>query len=133
MNLFAYGTLMWPDILEDVVGRNVDGCPAVLENVRRLRVKNEVYPSLVSCEGGEVSGVLYCGLSEQDIAALDRFEGPEYDRRNVQVEIGGAPMEAETYFTSEKGLDLLEETEWIPEQLPGELRRCFRESYKGWS
>lgn len=131
-NLFTYGTLMWPDIMTGVIGRRIEGRPAVLENARRLRVKGQDYPSLISANG-TVSGVLYENLTSGDIAALDLFEGPEYDRRPVEVVVDGQKIEAETYFTSNAGLLLLEETEWTPDMLSPDRLNQFRNSYKGWS
>lgn len=131
MNLFAYGTLMWPEILAGVIGRNAEGRPAVLESVRRMRVRGQFYPALIPGSGA-VEGVLYKNLTGAEIAALDRFEGPEYDRRSVTVCCDGTALEAETYFTSEAGKTLLEEAGWTPDDLPPEQLEQFRTSYKGW-
>jgi gamma-glutamylcyclotransferase (GGCT)/AIG2-like uncharacterized protein YtfP len=132
MNLFVYGTLMWPEIMAEVIGRKMDGRPAVLHDVRRFRVKDQVYPSLVTDPGFTVEGVVYTGLSDAELAALDRFEGPEYDRREVTVQCGAERLSAGVYFTSEAGMKLLEPDEWTPEDLPPDNLRCFRSSYKGW-
>jgi gamma-glutamylcyclotransferase (GGCT)/AIG2-like uncharacterized protein YtfP len=132
MNLFAYGTLMWPEVLADVIGRSVEGEPAILHDARRLRVNDQVYPSLVSSEGFEVEGVIYFDLTESEIAALDRFEGSEYERRLVAIEATGGPFEAAVYFSSERGMALLEKDEWHPEQLSQTLVDHFRNTYKEW-
>lgn len=133
MRLFAYGTLMWPEIMAGVIGRKIDGRPAVLSNARRLKVKNEVYPSLISAACGEVNGILYENLTPDEIHALDRFEGPEYDRREVSVHVDGLPLPAETYFTSAEGMKLVEDSEWTIADLPPEKLQQFRRLYKGWS
>ncbi len=132
MNLFAYGTLMWTEILADVIGRKVEGVPAILRNARRLRVKEQVYPSIVSAENGEVDGVLYVGLTDPEIAAIDRFEGAEYTRCTVDVQADGQHFRAEVYFASERGRPMLQPEEWTPNQRCCASLPSFRRSYKGW-
>jgi gamma-glutamylcyclotransferase (GGCT)/AIG2-like uncharacterized protein YtfP len=132
MNLFAYGTLMWPEILADVIGRSIEGVPAKLPDARRLRVKNQVYPSLVLAQSGAVDGILYFDLTEPEIAALDRFEGDEYVRRRAEVLCGERTELAEVYFTSEAGLALLEPDEWHSGHLSDQRVQSFRDTYKGW-
>ena len=132
MNLFAYGTLMWPEIMSDVIGRKIEGCPARLSGARRLRVKDQVYPSLVPSEGSEVDGIIYFDLTESEIVALDRFEGDEYVRRPAEVLCGERTEQAEVYFASAVGLQLMGQVDWAPDYLPPPLLQQFRESYKGW-
>jgi gamma-glutamylcyclotransferase (GGCT)/AIG2-like uncharacterized protein YtfP len=132
MNLFAYGTLMWPEIMSDVIDRKVEGRPARLSDARRLRVKDQVYPSLVPAEGFEVEGIVYSDLSEAEVAALDHFEGEEYVRRSVEVRCGDQMVTTDVYFTSEAGMALHEPDEWTPEHLSDSGVQNFRETYKGW-
>ena len=72
MNLFAYGTLMWPGVLEAVTGRRLKGVNAILEGYIRLRVKGQHYPVVVPSPGDSVEGILYSGLTEGELRALDR-------------------------------------------------------------
>jgi gamma-glutamylcyclotransferase (GGCT)/AIG2-like uncharacterized protein YtfP len=132
MNLFAYGTLMWPEILADVIGRSMESTPAVLRNVRRLRVRDQVYPSVVAEPGAQVEGVLYTGLTDMEMASLDQFEGCEYEQRLVEIQTANGPVNAAVYFTSEKAMVLLEKDEWHPDHLPQSLVERFRSTYKGW-
>lgn len=111
---------MRPEIIAGVIGRLVEGRPAVLEGVRRMRVKGAVYPSLIPGDG-EVDGILFKGLTEADLIKLDHFEGDEYERRIATVLTGEAPVDAQVYFASEKGKALLEDKEWFPGDLPDAL------------
>ena len=123
---------MWPEVIAGVIGRTVEGRPAVLKDVRRMRVKDQVYPSLVPENGGEVNGVVYENLRLEDFVALDRFEGREYERRTVIIFTDGKAMSCETYFTSGVGMTQLEPADWIPADLSPEHLRRFCETYKGW-
>ena len=124
---------MWPEIMAGVISRKTEGRPAVLKNTRRLKVKGEVYPSLIPAAGGEVSGILYENLTLDEIDVLDHFEGLEYDRREVTVHVDGQPLPAETYFTSVEGIKLIDESEWTPADLPPENLKRFQMLYKGWT
>ena len=94
MNLFAYGTLMWPEVLEAVIGKRLSGVPATLHGYIRLRVKGEHYPVVLPSDAASVEGMLYKGLCDTDFAHLDRFEGVEYDRTAVSQD----GIEAQVYL-----------------------------------
>lgn len=122
---------MWPEIMSEVIGRPVSGCPAQLHDVRRQCVKDEVYPAIVPCAGCSVDGILYENLSASEMDALDRFEGEEYERRTVTLRVGDAAMNAQTYFAAD-AIQLTDD-EWCPERvLASDLER-FRSEYKGWA
>jgi gamma-glutamylcyclotransferase (GGCT)/AIG2-like uncharacterized protein YtfP len=128
MNLFTYGTLMWPEVMKAVSGRRPAGEDAVLAGYRRLRVKGEVYPVIVPSADDSVEGLLYRGLDEEALRRLDRFEGEEYERVEVQV---GAET-AYAYVLSKHCRHIAEDTPWQPEQLAPEHIAAFCSDYKGW-
>ena len=128
MNLFAYGTLMWPEVLESVIGRSLSGTPAILRDHLRLRIKGEHYPAVIPRAGHSVPGILYQGLGDADFRQLDRFEGEEYNR--LMKPIGA--VEAQVYVFGERYRHLLDDQAWWPEQMtPAQLADFCRE-YKGW-
>lgn len=129
MNLFAYGTLMWPEVLESVIGRRPAGEPAVLSGFRRLRVKGEHYPAMVRSAGDSVEGVLYRGLTDEEFRHLNLFEGAEYNR--AEVHVNGSP--AITYLLSNDWKHIAESRRWEPEHLRPEHLAAFCAEYKGWS
>ncbi|KDE07231.1 hypothetical protein MVLG_02454 [Microbotryum lychnidis-dioicae p1A1 Lamole] len=117
-DLFFYGTLVHPKILARVTGHsgaNLTTCEALLPNHTRHHVIGEDYPAVVSlslgraiigreltAEDSRVQGSLVRGLTDQDIAYLDEFEGDEYVRTQVQVvpslDPSVTPVHAETYI-----------------------------------
>lgn len=121
---------MWPQIIEEVIGRPIAGTPARLLNVRRVGVRGEVYPAIIPFDGGVVDGMLYENLSAAEMDALDRFEGPEYERRSVTLDVNGAAVNSETYFAAD--VLLLEDGDWSPESLSSERLAGFQQAYKGW-
>lgn len=66
--------------------------PAILDGHCRHRVKLAEYPVVIRQEGHRIRGVYATGLTDANLQKLDMFEGPEYERVNVTVQLleGGA-------------------------------------------
>ena len=97
-HLFAYGTLMCPEIFTRICGIEQQGIPASLEKHRRYAVRDGVFPAIVPAANGKVDGLLYCELNDLVWNRIDRFEGDLYERRTVRVNLDIAEMvEAEVY------------------------------------
>jgi len=130
--LFAYGTLLFPEVLRVVTGRALDARPATLDRHRRHRVVGEIFPAVIEAgDDDRVVGALYDGLTGDDWRRLDRFEGDLYDRRVVVVRCGGARVEAQTYVLGAAARHRLDARAWDPEafaleHLAGFLERIRR-------
>jgi hypothetical protein len=63
--------------------------PARLLHHRRYRIKDHDYPAVIPCEqaNATVLGSLATAPTDEDMNRLDIFEGKEYGRRQVIVEI----------------------------------------------
>ncbi|KAJ5836970.1 hypothetical protein N7447_002996 [Penicillium robsamsonii] len=109
--LFFYGTLMAPQILHRVIHGQANPepwqkamlrfQPAILHGYRRHRVQDADYPGIVAARetgtetekssspktstGTSVIGTLVSGLTDGDIYRLDRFEGSDYEKKQVTV------------------------------------------------
>ncbi|MEV6387594.1 gamma-glutamylcyclotransferase family protein [Nocardia xishanensis] len=81
--LFVYGTLQFPEVLRELLGRCPDLAPAELPGWRAAELPGRVYPGLVPDGRATVRGVLLSGLSAGEWAVLDAFEDDEYDLRTV--------------------------------------------------
>jgi gamma-glutamylcyclotransferase (GGCT)/AIG2-like uncharacterized protein YtfP len=132
-NLFAYGTLMCEDIMEEVSGCSLSGKAGVVRGYSRRPVRGERYPALAPNEDGRVEGVVYLNLPVSAWDRLDRFEGRMYVRRPVQVELGdGAILPAETYIARQGFLERLEESEWDFADFLHNGKKWFRRNYGGY-
>lgn len=127
MNLFAYGTLMWPDVLEAVTGRRMAGEKITLAGYKRLRAKDRHYPVILRSPEDSVSGVLYTGLTEEEFQCLDAFEGVEYDRTEVALGEGTAFA----YVLSNDWKHIADSKPWIPDPLRPEDVAMFCKEYTG--
>ncbi len=115
--IFTYGSLMFPEVWERVVGSNYRASSATLHGYLRRGVHDESYPVIVQHgPDSHVDGILYYGISTEDLASLDRFEGEYYVRRSVEVITGreGISCEAFAYVLSDRYRHLLSDRDWDP-------------------
>ncbi|KAF2845280.1 hypothetical protein T440DRAFT_408313 [Plenodomus tracheiphilus IPT5] len=98
---FFYGTLMAAPVLQRVIWGSATPPtpahaslltvrPAILHAHRRHKVKDADYPAVLPTKRHDpstVRGTLVEGLTDGDIWRLDIFEGPEYRRRKVKVQV----------------------------------------------
>lgn len=98
-DLFFYGTLRHVPLLEIVLGRNasdLDLNPAMLPDHLVSAVAQGPFPMIAAQPGATADGVLLKGLSEQDVARIDFYEGSfAYDLVTVTLR-GGA--QAQVYL-----------------------------------
>lgn len=85
MNVFTYGSLMFPAVWTRVTGLGSAGAPARLTEHTAKRLQGRSYPVLVESRGTETLGVLYQNVTQEALARLDAFEGTYYDRVMVEV------------------------------------------------
>ena len=128
--IFAYGTLVIPQVLEALTGRSFPATDATLHGHARFLVKDECYPALVPMADRSTPGRLYLHVDDKTLDLLDRFEGESYVRRTVlvQTEIGGT-LEAQTFLLSPGREDLRTSSPWDEERfrredVEGFLERC---------
>lgn len=80
MLLFAYGTLLDPDVRRIVLNRpspTAEATPAILHGHRRVRVEDEVYPTVLPDPGATVDGLLVPLRSGCERDRVQFFEGFE--------------------------------------------------------
>jgi hypothetical protein len=110
-SLFAYGTLVFPEVLRAVAGRTMAGEPATLAGFSRRGVIGEIFPAIVEArEQDRVAGVLYAGLVPGEWLRLDRFDGDLYERRLVTE----AGRQAFTYVLAPPWRHRLAAEPWDP-------------------
>lgn len=93
-NLFFYGTLRHAPLLGIVLGRDIGAQnvhPTLLSDYTVLAVEEGPFPMLVARSGAAAQGLLVTGLTEEDIARLDFYEGGfDYDLVDVTLGEGQA-------------------------------------------
>lgn len=134
MNLFAYGTLMCAEIMQQVAGCLPAQLPATLAGYRRCRLRGEEYPAIVGQQGAAVQGVVYLEVPQEAWRRLDRFEGEMYDRRPVLVDgAGGKSLAADTYVIRDAFARLLLPAEWSYAEFLRTGKKRFAADYEGFA
>jgi gamma-glutamylcyclotransferase (GGCT)/AIG2-like uncharacterized protein YtfP len=105
--LFAYGSLVEPGCLDEVLGYKHLGerLRARLTGYRRITSDTYPYPYIVEAVGDCVEGVLLMDLSSSEMQVLDRYEEVDtgiYRRQLTEVEAWGCGprpirLQAHTY------------------------------------
>lgn len=100
--LFAYGTLVFPEVWRRVTGdteaRRSER--AILERFALLRVRDADFPGLVADAGAPpVPGVLYYDLDKDVLGRLDAYEDCFYERITVstRAERHAGPVACDIY------------------------------------
>lgn len=129
MNLFCYGSLQFGEVMRAVTRREFAGEPAELDGFARYRFRDASYPGLTPEAGACTEGTLFRGLDEAAVAALDRFEGPRYERVAVEVRTrGGGRTAAHVYVVraaqrAELSRETWDRAHFGRDELDGFLRR----------
>lgn len=109
--VFVYGTLLVPEVMQQVTGRELRGQPATLQGYRRYRLRRCSYPGIVPDPEAEVTGLVY-HVDRQSLAALDRYEDPCYERCQVNVETKDGMQRAYAYIIPEARRHLIDPRPW---------------------
>lgn len=126
ITLFAYGSLMCPDIMLRVSGLDLPAQAATLLGYRRYAVLNEPYPGIVRQPGASVTGVLYQGVTEAAWERLDTFEGEAYVREQVVI----ADVPAWAYVIKAEFASCLSRSDWSYAQFLREGKARFEMDYE---
>lgn len=122
--LFAYGTLMFPQIIRTVIDRVPSSVSAVAHGYARLEVIGQSFPGMVeatSTPGATVSGMLYENLTPAEWQLLNDYESTFYVLSEIEVECDGHPTKALTYLVAPSEREVLSDSPWEEE--------AFRKKY----
>ncbi len=123
-NIFVYGTLQLPGIVEKLTGKLVSTIHAVLPGFQCYCVKDSDYPAIVEKENAETKGLLLENTDDKSLEIIAFYEGEEYEIQKVTVFADGQPLEAITFvWKNEKSL--LEDKEWDSNQFKKESLELY--------
>jgi len=89
VKLFAYGTLLEPDIQIAIIGRVVNGIPDCFAGYRKMlrQFISGIYPDLEDDLTGHVDGKVL-ELTAEELERCDEYEGSEYKKNVVKLTSG---------------------------------------------
>jgi gamma-glutamylcyclotransferase (GGCT)/AIG2-like uncharacterized protein YtfP len=131
LDLFVYGTLMAPRIMQLASGHQGPGLRAELAGYRRSRVRGEPYPGIAPSFGAAVAGLLYQGVAPAAVQRLDVFEGEMYARIELPVKVGEDFRRAHAYVVRPDFEHLLEDRPWSFEAFMRDGFDRFVAAYRG--
>ena len=120
VSLFVYGTLRHPPLLARLLGRVPESAPAELAGHRAAPLAGRAYPGLVLDADQTAVGRLLLGVTDRELALLDAFEGPEYERVGVVVRTAGGEVRAEAWLLTGPSARLAEPGAWSFERFLAE-------------
>jgi gamma-glutamylcyclotransferase (GGCT)/AIG2-like uncharacterized protein YtfP len=88
VDLFVYGTLLFPEVLSALIGRVPPTTPAVAAGWRAAALPGRPYPGLVRVARSTTSGLLISGLDDAEWRVLDAYEDSEYLLTVITVDGG---------------------------------------------
>lgn len=87
MDLFVYGTLLFPEVLRALLDRVPAGEPAAAPGWRVAALAGRLYPGLVPHRDGHAAGLVLTGLAEDEVRLLDAYEDTDY--RLTEIALAG--------------------------------------------
>lgn len=134
MNIFTYGSLMYPVVWQRVVRGSYTSERATIAGFRRVAVRDEDYPMLVAdSPAALVEGVVYRGVDAHDLQQLDAFEGAYYDRIvSGVVLVSGVVIEAQVYIANSIGLSHALPSPWDIGRFEAQGLARFSAEYAGY-
>ncbi len=84
INIFAYGTLMFPKLVYALTGKHFRSEDAHIENYIRYKViipiSSEEYPAIIEKSSSIANGKVLYNIDDQILKFIDFYEGNEYKR-----------------------------------------------------
>ena len=132
MNIFTYGSLLFPSVMKAVTGRDFAFKKARLSGFARFKVIGESYPGLTPLEGAVTEGILHLDVDALSLRRLDDFEGEMYERTEILADLfDGESLIAQTYLIRPQYRDRLSSYPWDPEHFEKTDLLQFMATYGG--
>ncbi|MEX2580650.1 MAG: gamma-glutamylcyclotransferase family protein [Verrucomicrobiales bacterium] len=128
MNLFIYGTLLVPKVLEAVTGLDdLESLPATLPGYENRRVKGGDFPGIVKVSGRRqtrngperglgVPGRVLLRVPSEALSRLDAYEDAFYVRKTIEASTADGVVEADAYVVpGDRADEVLSDEIWTLE------------------
>jgi gamma-glutamylcyclotransferase (GGCT)/AIG2-like uncharacterized protein YtfP len=114
MHVFTYGTLMFSEVWQAVVGREFATVEATATGYAIYRVRDAVFPGIIAAgERDAVRGVVYLDVDPTSITRLDLFEDDFYRRESLWLSCDdGGRRAADAYVVPEENRGVLTSETW---------------------
>ena len=110
-DLFVYGTLCFPEIVEKLTGKTFQSEQAILKGFHRRRVKNADYPAIVKNDNSEVKGILFHDVDDLSFQIINFYEGDDYRCKTLGININDGFVNAKV-FIWDSDYNRLDHVDW---------------------
>lgn len=131
INVFTYGSLMIPRVMEVISGKLFDAAAARLQGYVRYALRGETYPGLVEEAAAATDGVLWRDVDDDSLQRIDAFEGDWYERHAVQVLVEEDAVAAQTYVLIGTQRHRVSRRPWSRARFESRYLQRFLSSYGG--
>lgn len=115
MNVLAYGSLLFPEVLEALTGSRFESEDLILRHFQRRTLRGEIYPGLIEHPGGAVDCRLWFDVDAESMEILDRFEDRCYERRIIPIETRSRGAAEALFYVIPRSLaGVLSDEPWEP-------------------
>ncbi len=101
VNLFVYGTLLFPEVVFALTGKKFKTKNAILLDYKRYKIFDQhisrKYPAIIESKSSVVKGKILFDIDEESLKILDFFEDKEYEKKTVIVQSDNKTFETIVY------------------------------------
>lgn len=133
MNVFCYGTLIWPDIWRHTVGSEYAVKDAHLTSFKCLQVKQKNYPALIRTHGENsehdiVEGKVYFDINGEDYIRIQEHHGKEFEIIDgvCFIDDSEIPIPAKLFLWKTEHRSLLSSEAWTKEWFEDKALNLYR-------
>ena len=130
-HIFTYGSLMFDQVWQHIVGSTYESKAHELTGFERQSLRHADYPAAIPQPHSSITGRLYMNVVDKDIQRLDCFEGSEYLRKHVAVEIEEELNEVAIYLLKPSHYHLLAGKPWNEQAFSKEAVQPFINNFSG--
>ncbi|WP_319479565.1 gamma-glutamylcyclotransferase family protein [uncultured Draconibacterium sp.] len=126
INVFVYGSLLFPEIADGLCEQKLKWENATLIGYSRFALKGADYPAIIKKNNSTVEGKILLNLDQNAIDLLTYYEGDEYEIVPVKVETSSGSINA-VAFVWIAGNEFFEDFDWNKEQFESESLEIYRD------
>jgi gamma-glutamylcyclotransferase (GGCT)/AIG2-like uncharacterized protein YtfP len=119
INIFVYGTLIFPEVVFALTKKSFRTEDAILNDFSRFKIYDgEIsrrYPAIFEDQNGKVEGKILFDVDEESLRILDFFEDNDYQRRELKALVNSEEFTVFVYVWNPKFKDKLK-SKWNPEE-----------------
>src|SRR5690606_15838141 len=97
-NIFSYGTLSTPQVMEVVAGKQFKTAAATLSGYQRFQLKDKLYPGIVGSENCKIKGVVHFDVDQDSLKRINFFEDIIYQTEDVEVQLEDSQRVSATVY-----------------------------------